>query len=299
MPQQVTDLWNVIFFQPMLNGLVLLYGLLFQNFGLTVVVFTLLIRLIILPLTLRQLHAAKNMSRLQPELAKIQKRYANDRQKLSQEQMRLYKEHGVNPLGCAVPTLIQFPVWIGLYQSIQLALAAKPEDFMRLSEHLYNLPLVYDLVPLNSRFFWLDLALPDPFYLFPVLVGGSMWIQQKMATMPTTDERQQQMNATMQWMMPMMFGFFTVSFPSGLAIYWFASNLISIIVQYFVTGWGSMSTIPWLGPRLTGSAATAIAPSPDEEIDEAAPVASGAERRNRRRGNGKPRSNRQIGRRGR
>src|SRR5207249_2349974 len=128
----------------MLNGLVLLYGLLFQNFGLTVVVFTLLIRLIILPLTLRQLHAAKNMSRLQPELAKIQKRYANDRQKLSQEQMRLYKEHGVNPLGCAVPTLIQFPVWIGLYQSIQLALAAKPEDFMRLSEHLYNLPLVYE-----------------------------------------------------------------------------------------------------------------------------------------------------------
>ena len=90
----------------MLNGLILLYGFLFHNFGLTVVVFTVLVRLLILPLTLRQLHASKSMSRLQPELAKIQKRHADDRQRLSQEQMRLYKEHGINPLGCAVPTLI-------------------------------------------------------------------------------------------------------------------------------------------------------------------------------------------------
>ncbi len=296
MPQFVTDAWNTVFFQPMLNGLILLYGLFFENFGITVIVFTILVRIIILPLTMRQLHAAKAMSRLQPEMAKIQKRYANDRQKLSQEQMRLYREHGVNPLGCAVPTLIQFPVWIGLYQSIQLALATRPEDFMSLSEHLYSgLPQVHELVPLNSRFLWLDLGLPDPFYAFPILVGGSMWIQQKMATMPTDDPRQQQMNMTMQWMMPMMFGFFTVSFSSGLALYWFISNIISIVIQYFVTGWGSLT---WFTGGKISTAVASDGRASAEPAEVEAAVAPERERRERRRANGKPRGKRKVGRRG-
>jgi len=296
MPPFVTELWNTVFFQPMLNGLILLYGLFFENFGITVLVFTLLIRVIILPLTLRQLHAAKAMSRLQPEMAKIQKRYANDRQKLGQEQMRLYKEQGVNPLGCAVPTLIQFPVWIGLYQSIQLALATRPEDFMSLSEHLYSwLPQVHEMVPLNSRFLWLDLGLPDPFYALPILVGGSMWIQQKMATMPTTDERQQQMNATMQWMMPLMFGFFTISFSSGLALYWLVSNIISIIIQYFVTGWGSLT---WFTKRDASSAVASDGQTSDDAAEDELDSAPVSERRERRRANGKRRNQRKISRRG-
>lgn len=296
MPQFVTDIWNIAFFQPMLNGLILLYGLFFQNFGITVLVFTVLIRVIILPLTLKQLHAAKAMSRIQPEVAKLQKKYANDRQKLSQEQMRLYKEFGVNPLGCAIPTFIQFPVWIGLYQSIQAALAAKPEDFMNLSEHLYpGLPLVHELVPLNSRFLWLDLALPDPLYAFPVLVAGSMWLQQKMSTMPTGDPKQQQMNQTMLMTMPLMFGFFTVSFPSGLALYWFVSNLISIAIQYRVTGWGSLT---WFNRgQATPAAATVGQASADGTEDEAS-AASTTERRDKRRVNGKPRGKRKISRRG-
>ena len=220
----------------MLNGLILLYGLFFHNFGVTIVIFTLAVRLVILPLTIRQLSAAKSMSRLQPELAKIQKKYANDRQALSKAQMELYKTYGVNPLGCAVPTLIQFPVWIGLYQSILAALAATPENLMNLSRHLYpGLPLVHQLVPLDSHFLWLDLASPDPLFLLPIIVAGSGWLQQKMSTMPTDDPRQQQMNQSMQWMMPIMFGFFTVSFASGLAIYWCISNTISIVVQYFVS----------------------------------------------------------------
>ena len=206
MPPIVTDTWNTVFFQPMLNGLILLYSFLFNNFGLTVIVFTVLVRMVILPLTLRQLHAAKAMSRLQPEMAKLQKRYGSDKQKISQEQMRLYKEHGVNPLGCAVPTLVQFPVWIGLYQSILLALAATPESLMRLSSHLYpNLTVVHELVPLENHFLWLDLAVPDSLFrqLFglpidlgplPLLVAGSMWIQQKMSTIPSEDPRQKQMN---------------------------------------------------------------------------------------------------------
>ncbi len=294
MPPFITDLWNLLFFQPMLNGLILLYGLFFHNFGITIIIFTLLIRLIILPLTMKQLHATKAMSRLQPELAKIQKRYANDRQKLSQEQMRLYREHGVNPLGCAVPTFIQFPIWIGLYQSIQLALAAVPEQYMTLSEHLYpGLALVHQLVPLDSRFLWLDLAAPDPYFILPVLVGGTMFLQQKMATMPTTDERQQQMNQTMQYMMPMMFGFFTVSFASGLAIYWFVSNVFSIVIQYFVTGWGSLH-LPFLG--IGGEREQPPVP-PEPDVDDAAAAAQ-PDAAEKRRTNGKPRGKRKVSRRG-
>ena len=114
MGETIGLLFDTLLFEPILNGLILLYGVLFHNLALTIVVFTILIRVLILPLTLRLLHASKSLSRLQPEMAKLQKKYKDDRQRLSQEQMRLYREQGVNPLGCAVPTLIQFPVWIGL-----------------------------------------------------------------------------------------------------------------------------------------------------------------------------------------
>lgn len=293
MGETITLLWNTLFFQPMLNGLILLYALLFHNFGLTIVVFTVLVRLIILPLTLRQLHASKALSRIQPEMAKLQKKYPGDRQRLSQEQMRLYREHGVNPLGCALPTLVQFPVWIGLYQSILKAVAATPGDLMDLSRHLYpGLNLVHELVPLNSQFLGLDLGGPDPTYILPVLVGGSMWVQQKMMTMPTDDPRQQQMNSTMQWMMPIMFGFFTVQFASGLAIYWVVSTGIGIVIQYFVTGWGSLT---WFGRSSAPAAAVGSqAASGDGVAPESTP-----EKPSKRHTDGKSGSKRKVGRRGR
>lgn len=292
--EPITYLWNTLFFQPMLNGLLLLYGVAFHNFGVTVVLFTLLVRMVILPLTLRQLHAAKAMARLQPELSKLQKRYANDRQRLSQEQIRLYREQGVNPLGCAVPTLIQLPVWMGLYQSILLALAATPQDLMNLSRHLYpNLQDVQSLVPLESGFLWLDLALPDRFFVLPILVGGSAWLQQKMATQPTDDPRQSQMNMTMQWMMPMMFGFFTVSFASGLAIYWFISNLISIIIQYFVTGWGTLTWFSKTAPVTANIMEEDPSPEPEES------GSTGRERLQKRRTNGNSGNKRKVNKRGR
>lgn len=279
----------------MLNGLILLYGLLFHNFGVTIVVFTLLVRVLILPLTLRQLQASKALSRLQPEMSKLQKKYGNDRRRMSQEQMRLYREQGVNPLGCAVPTLIQFPVWIGLYQSILLALAATPENLMNLSRHLYpGLPQVHELVPLESHFLWLDLGHPDAFVL-PLLVMGSMWIQQKMMTMPTEDPRQQQMNSTMQWMMPIMFGFFTASFASGLAIYWFVSNIVSIAIQYFVTGWGSLT---WFSKTPSSPASLGDGSKEAEvSVSDTTLVATG--RTSKRQGNGKSGNKRKISKRSR
>jgi len=201
--------------------------------------------------------------------------------------MALYKEHGVNPLGCALPTLVQFPIWIGLYQSIQLALGATPQDLMNLSRHLYGgFDMVHNLVPLESRFLWLDLGEPDPWFILPVLVGGSMWVQQKMATNPTEDPRQQQMNQMMQWMMPVMFGYFTVSFSSGLALYWFVSNIISIVIQYFVTGWGALTLpghTPAPAPAATPAAAVAAAATAQPAEKRQSDGQSRSKRQNRRR----------------
>jgi len=214
---------------------------LFSSFGLTIIVLTIIIRGAMYPLTRRQLRASKAMQSLQAEVAEIRKKYAKDRQKAAQEQMRLFKESGVSPAGCLLPMLIQMPVWIALYQSIIRVLAVAPEDFLKLSQHLYSSWTgVFSLVPLESSFLWLDLANPDRYLFLPILVGGSMWVQQKMMTPTTADPRQQAQSQMMLWMMPLMFAFLTLSFPSGLALYWVTSNIISIVMQYLITGWGGL-----------------------------------------------------------
>ena len=148
----------------------------------------------------------------------------------------------MNPAGCLLPMLIQFPVWIALYQSIIRVLAVAPEDFLNLSQRLYvSWPEVFSLVPLESQFLWLDLAMPDRWLALPLLVGGTMWIQQKMMTSTTGDPKQQAQGQMMLWMMPMMFAFFSLQFPSGLALYWITSNIITIISQYFTIGWGGLT----------------------------------------------------------
>jgi len=135
--------------------------------------------------------------------------------------------------------LIQLPIWIALFQSIIRVLAVIPEEFLNLSQHLYSSwSTVFSLVPLNSKFIVLDLASPN--MIVAILVGGTMWLQQKMVMPKTADPRQQAQSTMMLWMMPLMFGFFCLTFPSGLALYWLVSNLISIVVQYYITGWGGL-----------------------------------------------------------
>lgn len=246
----MTELWNLIIFNPMLNSLLFLYNLLGHNFALSIVVFTILVRILMLPLTLSQQRSAQASQELQPKLQELQKKYKNDREKLNEETMKLYREHGVNPLGCVLPMLIQLPIWIGLYQSIIHALSENPTQLVNLGKHIYvNFPTLSSLVPLNSRFLWLDLARPDPFFVLPILVMATMWIQQKMATPPTPDPQQAAMNQSMQFMMPLMFGFITYQLASGLGLYFVISNLVSIVQQYFVSGWGGL-----LPARVTGSA---------------------------------------------
>ena len=232
----VTFFFDNILVNPMLNILVVLYSFLFSNFGLSIIIFTVIVRLVTLPLTLKQLHQMRAMMALQPRMKDMQTRYAKDPQRRSQEMMRLYREAGVNPLGCLGPMVIQLPIWIGLYQALLKTLGTTPDHLVGLAQRVYSWNPVGDtIVPLNSNFFGLDLANPDPTPILPVLVGASTWLQQKMTTMPAADPRQSSTNAMMLWMMPIMLAFFAFTFPSGLSLYWVVSNLVGVALQYFIT----------------------------------------------------------------
>ncbi|HLE27183.1 MAG TPA: YidC/Oxa1 family membrane protein insertase [Anaerolineales bacterium] len=231
------DIWKILIIDPMVNSLLFLYQLLFNNFTLSITVFTILVRVLTYPLNAQSQKSSKKMTELQQsdEWKKMQEKYAKDREKLSQEQMKLYQHAGVNPFGGCLPMIIQFPILIGLYQAITLAMAASPVQLFSLSQHLYPfLPNVTNLIPLENHFLWLNLGLPDPYYVLPVVVVLSTWIQSKVMTPPSADAQAAQMSQTMAIYMPLMIGWMSLQFPSGLSLYWVISNVIGI-VQYVIT----------------------------------------------------------------
>jgi YidC/Oxa1 family membrane protein insertase len=228
--------WDAIIINPFTNVLLLIYEWLGHNFAIAIIVFTVLVRLITYPLTVQQQKSAKAMQDMQPQLQALQKKYAKDKETLNKETMKLYQEAGINPLGGCLPMLLQFPIFIGLYQVIMLVMAINPLQLFSLSKHLYSfLPQLVSLLPLNNRFLWLDLGHPDPFYLLPVVVVITTWWQQKVMTPPSADPQSQAMNRQMALMMPLMFGYFVMISPSGLGLYWLISNLIGV-AQYWMVG---------------------------------------------------------------
>ncbi len=231
--------WELIIQQPVINILIVMSHYLADNFGLAIIALTIIVNVIILPLTLKQMRASKAMQELQPKIAELQKKYAKDKQKLAQEQMLLYKESGMSPAGCVLPMLVQMPVWIAVYQSVMLSLAVAPEGLLNLSRYLYPWPVVYSMLPLANDFLWLNLAKPDVF--LAILVGATMWLQQKMATPMSADPRQAAQSRMMLWMMPLMFTLLAMSFPSGLALFWVTSSIARIVMQYYVSGWGGLA----------------------------------------------------------
>ena len=234
----IGDIWNLIAMQPMINTLIVLTNYLFNSFGLAIIALTIVVNVLMYPLTMKQIRASKAMQDLQPKIAELQKKYAKDKDKLAKEQMRLFKESGVSPAGCLLPLLIQMPIWIALFQSIMRVMAVIPENLVGLSQYLYSWPVVYSTLPLTNEFLWLNLATGNIF--LALLVGGTMWVQQKMVMTSTADPRQQTQSTMMLWMMPIMFAWLTMTFPSGLALFWVTSNVIRISIQYFVTGWGGL-----------------------------------------------------------
>jgi YidC/Oxa1 family membrane protein insertase len=231
--------------KPMINSLVVLYAIAWGNFGASIIIFTLIIRAFMIPLTIKQARQMKGLSELQPQMKKLQAQYPSDKRKLQQETMKLYKDNGVNPLGCLGPMIIQFPIWVGLFWAIRTTLSSTPEGLTKLSSHLYSwLDSVNSAIPIDSSFLWLtDMGAPDTGPTLALLVGLSMFFMQKMTTMPSMDARQAQTNRMMLWAMPLMFGFFTLSFPAGLALYWVVSNVAGIIIQGFITGWKPITSI--------------------------------------------------------
>jgi YidC/Oxa1 family membrane protein insertase len=233
----VSQIWNLLL-QGMVNALLFLYNVLGHNFALSVAVFTVLVRLLTLPLTLPAQRSAKVQQELQPEIEQIRKKYAKDKEKQTQAMMELYKEKGINPMMGCLPMLLQLPIMFAFYQSIVKALANTPLQMISLGK--FASASLSHLVPLGSRFLWLDLGYPDPIFVLPILVVATTWIQQKMATTPSTDPQAASMTQSMQITMPLMFGFITMSTASGLAVYFVISNLVGIVIQYFISGTGGL-----------------------------------------------------------
>jgi YidC/Oxa1 family membrane protein insertase len=288
-------LWDYGLVIPMTNFLVLIAALAFGNFGIAIIIFTLLMRAVTWPLTRQQLRASKAMQAVQPRIVEIQKKY-KDPKRRSEETMKLYREAGFNPAGCIWPMLVQMPILFALYQAIRFTLGETPEALLDLSQRLYPIPFLRTAVPLENHFLWMDLGQPDSTLIMAVLVGASTFVQQRMTT-PTSasaDPQQQSVNQTMMWMMPLMFAFFTLQFPSGLALYWTATNVVGIAMQYFYQG---PSNFSW---RKIISMSPAPAPTPaarsaqqeqhkveSAEVEEAGEpqeeAAQGGQRRRRRR----------------
>jgi len=180
-----------------------------HNWGLAIILLTVFIKLITFYPTQRSLLSAKKMQKLGPKMAAIRKKYENDRQRQSVETMNLYKAHGVSPFGGCLPSLIQMPIWIALYSTLNYAVELHRSPFIL---HIH------------------DLTAKDPFYITPLLMGGVMFLQMKMS--PTSPDNQQQ--AMMSVMMPIMFTAFSLVLPSGLALYMLTSYLIGILQQLYV-----------------------------------------------------------------
>jgi YidC/Oxa1 family membrane protein insertase len=239
-------MWETIIVNPFTNVLLMIYKVIGGNFGIAIILFTILIRLITHPLMASQIKSSAKMTQFQQskEWQDIQKKHKGDKEKLAQEQMKLYKELGVSPFASCLPTIIQIPIIFGLYQSIMRALAATPVQMLNLVRVVYPVFHLSDLLPLNSKFLWMNLGQPERLYMFgvgvPVLaivVAITTYIQSKV-TMPVSTNPKDQgamMSKMMALYMPLLLGYFALTFASGLSIYFTAGNLIGI-AQYALLG---------------------------------------------------------------
>ncbi|HYM14113.1 MAG TPA: YidC/Oxa1 family membrane protein insertase [Dehalococcoidia bacterium] len=261
----ITFLFHIALVVPMTNVLVAMARVFGGNFGIAIIVFTLAMKFVTWPLTSSQYKASRAMQSIQPQMQELQKKYkGKDPKKLQAETMALYREAGVNPLGCILPMIAQFPIWIALYEVIRSSLGSAPESLVTLSQNLYPFSFVHTAVPLNTHLLFWDLGTPDTSYMLPLLVGLTMYVQQKLMTPPVTGtgqqaQQQQQTQQMMTWMMPLMFGFMSTTVPAGLALYWFMSNLSGVVLQYFYMGrkleWRTLFTLsPAAAPAPTARA---------------------------------------------
>jgi YidC/Oxa1 family membrane protein insertase len=215
--------WFDVVAKPCLYFLNYIHALL-GNFGLAIILLTIIVKILFWPLTQKSYKSMKAMQALQPQMLKLREKYKNDKQKLNQEMMGLYKAHKVNPMGGCLPMVIQIPVFIALYRLLDYAIELRHAPFL----------LWIDDLASPDRLFHFSFSVPfmDPPYGVPVLtllMGVSMFIQQKMT--PTPGDPTQ---AKVMLLMPIIFTFVFINFPSGLVLYWLTNNVLSIGQQLMV-----------------------------------------------------------------
>lgn len=269
--QIIGDIFNTFFLGPIINLLVLIIkGLEFINIpgalGFAIVILTVVIRLIVWPFMSSQLKSAQKMHELKPAMAELKKKHSSDKQALSKAQMELYKQHGINPAGGCLPSLIQIPIVIALYQSI-MALFDPTSGLETINKLLYSSSWHLSKVP-DPNFLGINLTLkPAEFgkagillLLIPILTALLTFVQSKMmAPSPIrpypsdspkeikekkeTEDAMTAVQGQMVYMMPLMIGYFAFQFPIGLAIYWNTFTILGIFQQYLLSGWGGMESI--------------------------------------------------------
>ncbi len=187
------------------------------NYGIAIILLTILIKLIFYPLTNKSYESMKKMKELQPHIQRLKEMYKDDKVKLNQEVMALYKKYKVNPFGGCLPMIIQIPVFFALYKTLMVAIELRHAPFIK-------------YLPFTHKYWLVDLSAKDPYYITPILMGISMYIQQKMTPTGGTDPIQEKI----MLFMPVFLTFLFLNFPSGLVIYWLVNNILSIIQQYYV-----------------------------------------------------------------
>jgi YidC/Oxa1 family membrane protein insertase len=238
-------MWDTFIINPMINALLFLYRLLGGNFGLAIIVFTILIRLITYPLMASSQKSMKKMQELQgsKEWKDLSKKYAKDKEKMQAEQMKLLQASGANPLGGCLPMLIQLPIMIGLYQSIGNVIPSTPLQLYSFSQRIYAF-FPSALIPLSKTFLWMNLATPEhlnipglpfPIPVLAILVLITSWVSQRIIPMMTTDAQSAQTNLIMNVFMVLLFTNISLSLASGLSVYFVTTNLLTI-VQYMLMG---------------------------------------------------------------
>lgn len=248
----IGEIFSLALVNPLINFLVLLNNILFGSFGLAIIAFTIIIRTVTFPLTLRQLHQTRAMQSLQPRVQEINKKYSDPKRR-QEELMKAYREAGVNPLGCLGPMVIQMPILFALYWAIQRTLAISPEALENLSGRLYSWSFLQHAVPLEETFLGMDLR--HPHLIFVVLVAATTWLQTKTTVTVATDERARAQQQMMLWMMPFMFAFFALSFPSGVALYWVVNAIVGIAFNILTYGLPILKIEPVFKHRVPAPAA--------------------------------------------
>lgn len=206
--------WNQFIVYPLSQLIIWTANIAGGSFGISIILVTILIRLIILPLMINQIKSTKAMQAIQPELEKLQKKYSSKdaatQQKLQQETMALFKKYNINPLAGCFPILIQMPILVGFYHAIVRTRAIATDTFL-----------------------WFDLGSPDPYFILPIIAGIATFISQKISMARGTAAQNPSMTM-MLWVMPAMIIFFAIKLPAALALYWVVGNIFSIVQQFII-----------------------------------------------------------------